>query len=311
MKRRKFIQTTGIGIAAMHMAPAANFARSKPVSRIKLGGPVLTDFTDPEDWIIALKSRRYRTAFCPVEPGADLYEINLYKKAANHHDIVISEVGAWSNPISPDADQASEAINKCIDALQLADEIGARCCVNVSGSRNPDYWAGPHKDNFSEDVFDLVVETSRKIIDLVNPKNTYFALEAMPWSFPDSPDSYLRLIKAIDRRRFGVHLDPVNMIGSVKKYFNNGEYIKEMFDKLGNRIKSCHAKDIILREDNYIPQFNEVRPGLGILNYTVFLKELAKLKDVPLMMEHLKTDEEYALASEYIRGVGSSVGIAM
>jgi sugar phosphate isomerase/epimerase len=311
MKRRKFIQTTGIGIAAAHLAPATSFAMSKPIPRIKLGGPVFSGYTDPEDWIIALKSMRYRTALCPVQPGTDLYEINLYKKAAKHHDIVISEVGAWSNPISPDATQASEAINKCIDSLQLADEIGARCCVNVSGSKNPDYWAGPHKDNFSDDVFDQVVETTQKIIDLVRPKNTYFALEAMPWSFPDSPDSYLRLIKAINRKRFAVHLDPVNMITSVRKYFNNGEYIKEMFKKLGPYIKSCHAKDILLREDNHIPQLDEIRPGLGTLDYAVFLKELVKLKDVPLMMEHLKTDKEYGLAADYIRGVGSSVGIAI
>lgn len=260
---------------------------------------------------MALKSRRYKAALCPVKPGTDLYEIGLYKKAAKYHDIVIAEVGAWSNPISPDADQASAAINKCIDSLQLADEIGARCCVNISGSRNPDHWAGPHKDNLSDDVFDLVVETTRKIIDMANPSKTYFALEAMPWSFPDSPDAYLRLIKAIDRKQFAVHLDPVNMISSVRTYYNNGVYIKEMFDKLGRWIKSCHAKDITLREDNYIPQMDEVRAGLGTLDYSVFLKELVKLKDVPLMMEHLKTDEEYGLAAEHIRSVGKSEGIAI
>ena len=82
-----------------------------------------------------------------------------------------------------------------------------------------------------------------------------------------------------------------------------------MFSVLGPHIKSCHAKDITLREDNYIPQLDEVRPGLGTLNYGVFLRELAKLEDVPLMMEHLSNDEEYKLAADHIRSVGQSVQI--
>lgn len=308
MKRSTFIQTAGLGIASMQLFPLNSFARGKR-DRVRLGGPVFEDYYDPDDWITALKNKGYRAAYCPVSTNAEAREITLYKRAAKQANIIIAEVGAWSNPISPDTATANAAMQKCMDSLVLADEIGASCCVNISGSRNLKYWAGPHKDNFSEDVFDLVVETTRKIIDAVKPTNTYFALEAMPWSFPDSPDSYLRLIQAIDRDRFGVHLDPVNMITSVRQYFGNGAYIKEMFLKLGPFIKSCHAKDITLREDNYIPQMDEVRIGLGTLDYGVFLTELAKLKDVPLMMEHLKTAEEYDQAAAHIRGIAGMIGV--
>ena len=51
-----------------------------------------------------------------------------------------------------------------------------------------------------------------------------------------------------------------------------------MFAKLGPHIRSCHAKDITLREDNYIPQLDELRPGLGSLDYSVYLRELSKLE---------------------------------
>ena len=34
----------------------------------------------------------------------------------------------------------------------------------------------------------------------------------MPWTLPDSPDSYLELMGAIDRRQFAVHFDPTNLI---------------------------------------------------------------------------------------------------
>ena len=195
--------------------------------------------------------------------------------------------------------------------MQLADQIGARCCVNVSGSKNAKYWAGPHEENLSPGVFDQVVEITRKIIDAVKPTRTFFALEAMPWSFPDSTETYLQLLKAMDRKQFGVHLDPVNMIRSPRDYFNNGRLIREMFSKLGPHIRSCHAKDITLREDNYIPQLDELRAGLGKLDYGVYLQELAKLKDVPLMIEHLETAEEYKLAASHIRSVGKSINISL
>jgi sugar phosphate isomerase/epimerase len=304
MKRRKFNQMAAISVGATFSNPLHGISKDVKGNYVRLGGPVFEKYDDPNDWISALKRLNYRAAYCPVEVGTDETIIKAYEKAAIDYDIVISEVGAWSNTVSFDEKERSEAIDKCIKSLDLAEMINANCCVNISGSRNPDYWAGPHEDNLTEDTFDLVVETTRNIIDSVKPARTYFALEPMPWSYPDSPDNYLRLLKAIDRSQFGVHFDPVNMVVSPQIYFKNGAFIRECFKKLGSNIRSCHAKDITLREDNYIPQLDECRPGLGKLDYNTFLLELARLKDIPLLMEHLNTAAEYASAAEYIRSIG-------
>jgi len=101
----------------------------------------------------------------------------------------------------------------------------------------------------------------------------------------------LRLIKAVDRKQFAVHLDPVNLVCSPRRYFNNGELIRECFDKLGPYIKSCHAQDIFLRPE-LTTHLDEVRPGLGGLDYLTYLKGLSKFPGIPLMLEHLKTREE-------------------
>jgi len=60
-----------------------------------------------------------------------------------------------------------------------------------------------------------------------------------------------------------------------------------------------------------IPQLDELRAGLGNLDYAIYLQELAKLEDIPLMIEHLSTAEEYKLAADHIRNVGRSVGISI
>jgi sugar phosphate isomerase/epimerase len=311
MKRRNFISLSAFGIAALSAMPSGLTAGTTAQSKVRLGGPVFEKYNSPEEWVTALKKLGYRAAYCPVSPGADSALIKAYQTAAAKNDIVIAEVGAWSNPIDPDKEKAEKAIEKCIESLDLADEIGANCCVNVSGSRNTKHWAGPHKDNLTDATFDLIVETTRKIIDAVKPTHTWFTLEAMPWAYPDSVDSYLRLIKAIDRERFAVHLDPVNMVVSPQIYYRNGDLIRDSFRKLGPQIRSCHAKDITLREDNYMPQLDEIVAGKGNLDYPAFLTELAKLKDIPLMMEHLSTAEEYAQAAKYIRSVGKMVNVEL
>ena len=299
-------------LAAASIAATASVARPAEKNRgpyVRLGGPVFEKYRDPAGWVAALKKLGYSAAYCPVGADAGDDVVKAYEKAAKDANIVIAEVGAWSNPISPDEKTRKEALAKCRRQLHLADRIGARCCVNITGSRS-EKWDGPSEGNFTDETFDMIVETTRAIIDDVKPTRTYFTLEMMPWAYPDSADSYVSLLKAIDRRRFAVHLDPVNIVCSPQRYFSTGRLIRECFEKLGPHIKSCHGKDILLQL-KLTTHLDEVRPGLGGLDYETFLRELSKRPDVPLMLEHLPNAEEYRLAAEYVRGVGRKIGIAV
>jgi len=268
---------------------------------MRLGGPILEKSTDPESWIAAVLRSSYTAAYAPVEPGPD-DQAAAYARVAQKAGIIIGEVGAWSNPIDSDPIKAREAIVKCQTCLDLAERLNARCCVNIVGSRNPAKWDGPHPTNFSRETFDMIVETTREIIDAVKPTRTFYALETMPWIFPSSADEYLELIRAVDRPGMGVHLDPVNMINSPSRYFDNAAFIRDCFARLGPYIKSCHAKDIILREQLTV-HLDECRPGTGFLDYGVYLLELSKLdRDTTIFLEHLPS-EEYPAAAKYIREV--------
>ena len=53
------------------------------------------------------------------------------------------------------------------------------------------------------------------------------------------------------------------------------------------------------------------RRGRGQIDYTRYLNELSKLgSGAPLMMEHLKTPDEYLEAARYIRTVGANAGLS-
>jgi sugar phosphate isomerase/epimerase len=305
--RRDFLKTSVAGA----MAAATVGGRSVMAAQggtLRLGGPVFEKAQDPQAWVAAVKKLGYSAAYCPVGPNATDDVVHAYEEAAAQAGIIIAEVGAWSNPISPDEPTRKAALEKCRTSLALADRIGARCCVNIAGSRGK-LWDGPDAANFTKATFDLIVETTRSIIDAVKPTRTFFTLETMPWAYPDSPDSYLQLFKAIGRRQFAVHLDPVNLVCSPQRYYGNAQLIRECFEKLGPYIKSCHAKDILLQE-KLTTHLDEIRPGLGGLDYATFLKELSKLPATPLMLEHLSKPEDYVQAAEYIRSVAKTVGLS-
>lgn len=157
---------------------------------MRLGGKIFEKTTDPSVWIAAVQKLKCRAAYCPVEPSADDATIRAYADAAKKADIVIAEVGAWSNPISSDEKARKDNIDKCARCLTLAEKIGASCCVNVTGSRGAQ-WNGPDPRNFSSETLDMVVQSVRTIIDAVKPTKTSYTLEMHNWMFPETAEQYL------------------------------------------------------------------------------------------------------------------------
>ena len=287
-------------------APLLSASASQPV---RLGGPVFLKSDDPRE--LAREHRRlgYSAGYCPQAAVEDSTRVRAIRDAFQAENVVIAEVGAWKNMLDPDAGQRKENIRYVTARLALADAVGARCCVDIAGSFNPKVWYGPHPKNLSREFFDATVENCRQVIDEVKPKNTKFTIEMMGWNLPDSPDSYLDLIRAVDRPAFAVHVDVCNLVNSPRRFYSNGDLTTEVFRKLGKWVVSCHAKDL-----QWIPEMNvhfvEVVPGRGEIDYRVYLRELARLPvDAPLMIEHLKTAEEYEEGKKHILKVGAEIGV--
>lgn len=266
---------------------------------MRLGAPVY-NFRNAEEWAARHKEKNYGAAYWTLGSDASKDEIDAYVKAAADNNIIIAEVGAWSNIIADDQSEKSKNIQHNIERLKTADLIGAKCCVNIAGTKAKK-WDGYDARNYSSETFREIVETVQCIIDTAKPSRTYYTIELMPWAIPDSADAYLELIEKVKRPNFAVHLDPVNIITSPRAFCFNAEIINDMFAKLGKYIRSVHAKDVVMA-DSFISHLSEVRPGLGSLCYDALLKNLNELDDVPLMIEHLSTEEDYSLAAEYIFG---------
>jgi sugar phosphate isomerase/epimerase len=312
--RRDFLRRAAGAAIAVTVLPSANSLhaapRKKPMQPLRLGGKSFAKTEDPEELALAHRKLRYRAAYCPNVPLSDAARIKAFADAFAKHDVVIAEVGRWVNLLDADPEKRRQNLQTVTDGLALAEAIGARCCVDIAGSFNPTSWFGPHPDNLTPKFFDAAVENARQIIDAVKPQRAKFCYEMMGWAMPHTPDNNLKLLRAVDRKAFAVHLDPCNLINSPEKFYRNTDLLNECFDKLGRWIVSCHAKDLTWDIEMNV-HFREVVPGTGSLDYATFLRRLAQLpQNPPLMIEHLKTAEEYAAGAKYIMEVGRKEGLS-
>lgn len=274
---------------------------------MRLGGPVFGTTDDPQSLVDGHLENGFAAAFCPhIEDPVKLDEI---KHAFAEADIVLAEYGAYCINIL-DTDDAVRARNveTICERLEFAERAGTLCCVMHGGSVETGGWGRANPENVSRTSFEKSVETVQRIIDTVKPARAKLVMETESHLLPDSPDVYLKLIEAVDRPSFGVHLDPVNLITSPRRFYHNAEFLHECFAKLGPYIVSCHAKDVEMVPHATV-QINETYAGNGALDYGVYLWEIQKLDaDVPLMIEHLN-EELMRIARDFIFDKAGEVGV--
>lgn len=124
-------------------------------------------------------------------------------------------------------------------------------------------WDGGYKENYTAEAWKQTVEMVQQIIDRADVKNTYFTLEPMPWIIPTGPKEYLQLIEAVGRDRFAVHLD----------------------SRYTLRLEECGPGDGEFPLGYYVSKMNEID------------------EDMPVILEHLDSDDEYIRYMKYLQKV--------
>jgi len=294
---------------------------------IRFGGPIFLGSTqgagvgeshgaeanDPVLIARAHKAKEYTAAYAPRISLDDKAGIDAVRKAFAAEDIMIAEVGYWDNLVDTDPETKRRNWRCMHDALALAEELGAACAVDIFGSYCHGNGNAKHvARNFSQEAFDEAVEMARSFLDSVKPKRACFTYEIFPFSVVDSPEMIAKLIKAVDREMFGVHLDLVNLINSPRAYWTSGDIMHECVRLFGDRIVAAHAKDIKMKEPAISVILDEVIPGQGMVDIAACVRELHGLpRQISYMMEHLRSEHEYDQAAAHIRKVAAGEGIAI
>ena len=255
----------------------------------------------PNEWAAKHAELGLKAVNFPKKYDAPDKLIDEYVQACKDYDLVIAEVGAWKNVMDPDPAKRAENIKYCKNQLLLAEYVGAKCAVNITGSASSEKWDAAHRDNYDPDFQKRMIETIREIVDAVDPKRTFYTAEPMPWMLPDSPESYLELMKQVDRPGFAVHMDAVNMMSTPKNLLFCREFLDNAFKLLGPYIKSCHIKDVVL-EKKLTVCMPETPCGTGNFDLRYYIKLVDALSpEMPVIIEHLANAEDYLAAVTYIQ----------
>ena len=276
---------------------------------MRLGGSVMKPYNSPKEWLAHVKELGYSCVIFPVDSNAPAAVIREYADVCRDNDLLIGEVGAWRNVMARDEKERAANLDWNIRQLELAEIVGANCCVNISGSF-AELWDGYHPALGTREVYDLVVSNTQRIIDAVKPTRTAYSLEPMPWMVPESPEQYLQLMKDVDRSAFKVHLDYCNMINGVERYRNAPAFITHCFELLGEHIVSVHAKDVLISEGALPVNINEIAPGEGSIDLPLVTKLAHALgDDTPVFVEHLPDHAAYMKAAAVMREAAKKANV--
>ena len=280
---------------------------------MRLGGTIAGRYASPAEWEQLLIQSGFRAVTAPFNCRTPREETDAFRAACERNDVVIAEVGVWKNIFDPDPAKAKEAMDWAEGQLALADELGIPCCVNIAGTASPAGWDAADPSNYTEETYARIVESVRGLLDRVAPKRAFYCLEPMPWMIPDSPESYLQLIRDVNRPQFGVHMDFVNMINCPRRFLAAEKFIKECFRALGPMIRSTHIKDSRMSPTKLTAVIEECSPGEGALDFGKVLRILDRYldEDAPVLLEHMQTFDEYARAYAYLKDIADRNGIAV
>ena len=281
---------------------------------MRIGAPVFGYRPDAEGYAAKLKEKNYFAAYCPdyLVSSDQEREIEALKRQMESDDIVIAEVGAWCNPLSPDPAEAARAEAYIEDRLRLADALGARCCVNIIGAASTVMWYAPAAVNFSQAFIDSAVRLYSGILDRVQPTHTHLAFEVMPFCFLDDVDGYLDFMDRMGREEVAVHLDLVNLIHDLRTLYGYREIFKDAVDRLGARCVSAHIKDIDADPMPVNTKMDEKPMGTGYIDPGFMARCLEAIPgDLPVMLEHLPDEAAYDAATRCFTRVARENGIAL
>ncbi len=228
--------------------------------------------------------------------------------ACKKHDVVIYEVGGYTNLVTPDNANLEKNIVRFIHCMEVAESVNCRMVGTVPGCRDPKYLINVHPDNWSPETWKLLVKSVKRILRDTSGMKATIGMEAQVTTIIDSPRAHLRLMEDVGDERLTVNLDPVNMM-TFERYYHTTELIDECFDLLGERIMGAHAKDTYILPDQQTLHIQEVCPGRGVLDYPTYLMRLSHLAwPRALEPEHIP-DDQYKEAKEFVAATAARVGV--
>ena len=210
--------------------------------------------------------------------------------------------------VSPDQSEREAAIEFTRRMCALTAQLGAPNTYLRPGSLNPKGPWLPHPGNRTDEVFDRLVDSARKMCRAAEDEGVMVAVEGGAVSPLYSARRVRDFIEAVGSDALGFNQDPVNFVGGLEDAYDMPRFLGEFFDLIGDRTLGAHAKDFTVM-DQLMVRFEEAEIGSGMLDHLIFLQGMQRVCPTGhVLIEHLPP-ERYAAAADKYREYASIAGI--
>ncbi len=237
------------------------------------------------------------------------------------HDLPVCCLSGYTNIVHPDPAERTKRLGQLKAIIKHARHFGSPYVISETGTFNAELDWVHHPKNKTEEGFADCREVIRELAQIAYDHGAVFLLETYVNNVVGSVEETVRMFAEVDHPGLGLLMDPTN-------YFEDHNIdkmdavLKQIFDTLTDRVRISHAKDVKRAAADTSEKHADIgdedaleshtfrgvgaielpAPGLGSLNYDLYLKRLAeKHPNIPIIIEHLE-EADVPRAKKFLDG---------
>jgi sugar phosphate isomerase/epimerase len=223
------------------------------------------------------------------------------------HNLPISCISGYTNIIHPDKAERERRVGYLKEIIRHAQYLGTPYVISETGTYNTESDWVHHPKNKTEEGFEECRKVIADLSQFAYDHGAIFLLETYVNNVVGSVEETVKMFAQVDHPGLGLLMDPTNYF-ETHNIDRMDEILNQVFDTLSDKIKIGHAKDVKRSGDDKTVKHADIgdadaleshtfrgvgeielpAPGLGSLNYDLYLKRLAqKHPNIPMIIEHL------------------------
>jgi len=228
---------------------------------------------------------------------------HFIRDAFRDANLPIVAVSGYTNIVHPNLLKREENLNNLKTLLKFARDLGTPYVISETGTFNEESDWVYHEKNGTDEAYETLCEIVTDLTKFAYDNGSVFLVENYVNNIVGTVNQLLRLFSDVNHHALGLLMDPTNYFSDININDVDGE-LNRIFNALGDRIRIAHAKDC-KRAENIAEKHADIdateshtfrgagavelpAPGLGILNYDLYLKRLSAIHpNIPIIIEHL------------------------
>lgn len=249
---------------------------------------------------------------------------NLIRDKFRDANLPIVAISAYTNLIHHDPEKKKANLDYMKMIMERALDLGCPYVASETGTKNLESDWVWDEANETELAYEETAEAIAEIVKFGKEVGATYIVENYVNNVIGSIEQIQRLFADINMPNLKLICDPTNYFTEELMHDIDGE-LQRIFCALSDKMVIAHAKDIKFAEDFGVKQADidadeshvfrgsgavELpAPGLGCLNYGLYVKLLAKYHpNIPLIIEHLD-EGDIPRAKKFVDGVLKRQGV--